>query len=81
MFLVPENGFLNTNLSLKLEKISKMNELLLYKSPVWAAQNKERGHQFDMPALYLTLAGRLANQCMPSKIGIKTNELTKPIMC
>jgi len=28
-----------------------MNELLLNKSPIWAAQNKQRGRQFDMPAL------------------------------
>jgi len=28
-----------------------MNELLLNKSPIRAAQNKERGRQFNMPDL------------------------------
>jgi len=28
-----------------------MNQLLLYKSPVRVAQNKQRGRQFDMPGL------------------------------
>jgi len=30
-----------------------MNELLLNKSPIWAAQNKPAGRQFDMPGLHL----------------------------
>jgi hypothetical protein len=28
-----------------------MNELLLNKSPIRAAQNKQRGRQFDMPSI------------------------------
>ncbi len=57
VFLVPKNVLLNTNLSLKLEEISKINQLLLNKSPNRASQNKQRGRmrpagrQFDMPAL------------------------------
>ncbi len=30
-----------------------MNEFLLNKSPIRAAQNKQRGRQFDMPDLKL----------------------------
>ncbi len=46
-----------TNLTKTLKGISKMNELLLNKSPIQAAQKKQRdcmrpaGRQFDMPAL------------------------------
>ncbi len=51
VFYIPKNGPLISNLTKTLKGISKMNELLLNKSPIRAAQKKQRGRQFVMPGI------------------------------